>query len=242
MPGAPELVWIAILLSPVLLVILVMTALRRHSGGTTMKNKSTAAWLSFLLGGIGAHHFYLGNPALGVLYLVFCWTYVPGIIAFIECIVFITMSHEQFDANYNRGAAGVAEPVSRPQVVVNVNTGPGQVSVGAPQPQPLEVPEYRRRRPATLDEQERFVLLIARDLDAVLTPADVVTETHMSFSEAKATLELLHKRGACEIDVTYDGELWFRFPSLQRRLKAAAAAPNQPRLTSPADDSLSIDS
>ena len=65
------------------------------------KSKSTAGILAFLLGGIGIHHFYLENPGLGIVYLLFCWTFIPGIVAFIEAIIFLTMSDEAFDAKYN---------------------------------------------------------------------------------------------------------------------------------------------
>ncbi|WP_322746659.1 NINE protein [Bacteroidetes bacterium endosymbiont of Geopemphigus sp.] len=34
------------------------------------------------LGGFGAHKFYLGCSKIGVLYLIFCWSLILGIIAF----------------------------------------------------------------------------------------------------------------------------------------------------------------
>ena len=40
--------------------------------------------LALFLGGLGAHRFYLGQVGLGVLYLVFVWTFVPSIVAFVE--------------------------------------------------------------------------------------------------------------------------------------------------------------
>jgi hypothetical protein len=38
------------------------------------KNGTTGFLLAFFLGGLGAHHFYMGRVGLGVLYAVFCWT------------------------------------------------------------------------------------------------------------------------------------------------------------------------
>lgn len=67
-----------------------------------MKDKVTAALLAFFLGGFGVHRFYLGQTGLGFLYLIFCWTLVPAFIAFIDFIVFLTMSKEGFDMKYNR--------------------------------------------------------------------------------------------------------------------------------------------
>ena len=41
------------------------------------------AW-ALLLGGLGAHRFYMGEPGWGILYVLFVWTFVPMIVAIIE--------------------------------------------------------------------------------------------------------------------------------------------------------------
>ncbi len=51
------------------------------------KNPTTALLLALFLGGFGAHHFYLGKIGLGVLYVLFVWTFIPAIVALIECFV-----------------------------------------------------------------------------------------------------------------------------------------------------------
>jgi len=48
------------------------------------KDRNVAFLLTFFFGGFGAHHFYLSKIGLGILYLSFCWTLIPFIIAFIE--------------------------------------------------------------------------------------------------------------------------------------------------------------
>lgn len=68
-----------------------------------MKNKYVAAALAFFLGGLGAHKFYLGKNLQGIIYLVFFWTYVPAIIAFIECITYLCMSETEFQNKYCSG-------------------------------------------------------------------------------------------------------------------------------------------
>lgn len=65
-----------------------------------MKNKFVAFLLAFFLGGFGAHKFYLGKPMWGIVYLVFCWTYVPSIIAFIEGVLYLCSSDEDFQTKY----------------------------------------------------------------------------------------------------------------------------------------------
>lgn len=69
--------------------------------GAPEKSRTVAALLALLLGGLGAHHFYLGNTVLGVIYLVFCLTFIPALVALIEGIVFLCMSDELFNAKYN---------------------------------------------------------------------------------------------------------------------------------------------
>lgn len=66
-----------------------------------MKNKGVAILLTFFLGGIGIHKFYLGQNLGGVLYLIFSWTLIPAFIAFFEFIGLLLMSDQQFDAKFN---------------------------------------------------------------------------------------------------------------------------------------------
>ncbi|WHI46904.1 NINE protein [Microbulbifer sp. JMSA004] len=64
------------------------------------KSKVAAALLAFFLGGFGVHKFYLGQVGLGILYLVFFWTFIPAIVAFIEFIILLTMSDEAFNQKF----------------------------------------------------------------------------------------------------------------------------------------------
>ena len=48
------------------------------------KEKAVAFLLTFFLGAFGGHRFYMGEIGLGVLYLLFFWTLIPALIAFIE--------------------------------------------------------------------------------------------------------------------------------------------------------------
>lgn len=65
------------------------------------KNRIAAALFALFLGAFGAHKFYLGKIGQGFLYLIFCWTLIPGVIAFIEFILYIVMSDEAFAEKYS---------------------------------------------------------------------------------------------------------------------------------------------
>jgi len=66
---------------------------------TTGKNKVTAGLLALFLGGLGIHRFYLGQW-WGIFYLLFCWTFIPSIVAFIEAIVFLVTDDATWNAKY----------------------------------------------------------------------------------------------------------------------------------------------
>lgn len=66
-----------------------------------MINRTTAAIVALLVGGLGIHRFMTKQVGLGIVYLLFCWTFIPSIVAFIDFIIWITMSDEAFDAKYN---------------------------------------------------------------------------------------------------------------------------------------------
>ena len=51
------------------------------------KDEIMGALLAFFLGTFGAHHFYLGQNRLGILYAVFFWTGVPSLCGFVECFL-----------------------------------------------------------------------------------------------------------------------------------------------------------
>ena len=64
------------------------------------KDRALAVLLALLLGNFGVHRFYLGQIAWGVGYLIFFWTGVPGFIAWLEAIYFLTRSNEDWAATY----------------------------------------------------------------------------------------------------------------------------------------------
>lgn len=91
-----------------------------------MKNKTIAAILAFFLGAIGIHKFYLGKTGQGVLYLVFCWTLIPAILALIDFIMLLVMSEEKFNSTYN-----TVDAIHQPTAQQAATTRPMQATDGA---------------------------------------------------------------------------------------------------------------
>ena len=67
-----------------------------------MKNKTTAALLAIFVGGFGVHKFYLKKTFLGIIYLLFCWTCIPAIVACIEGVLFLLSTESEFNQKYNK--------------------------------------------------------------------------------------------------------------------------------------------
>ncbi len=96
-----------------------------------MKDKNVAAILALFMGGIGVHKFYLGQTGAGLIYLLFCWTFIPSILGFIEFIILALMDKQEFDRRFNGSYTLGPSPV-----VVNMLPPAG----GYQQPQPHAYP------------------------------------------------------------------------------------------------------
>jgi len=66
-----------------------------------IKSQTIAAILCALLGGLGIHRFYLGPIWMGVVYLLLCWTGIPGLIALVETYIIAFSSQETWAKKYN---------------------------------------------------------------------------------------------------------------------------------------------
>ncbi len=71
-----------------------------NSNQRPMKDRTLAGLLALILGGLGIHKFYLGQK-IGILYLLFCWTFIPGVIAFFEAICLFMTTDQQFQDSLN---------------------------------------------------------------------------------------------------------------------------------------------
>ena len=69
--------------------------------------KRTAVILCLALGALGVHRFYLHQNALGLAYLLFCWTLIPLLVSLVDAFRFARMTETQFQSAF---AGGVAHP------------------------------------------------------------------------------------------------------------------------------------
>lgn len=65
-----------------------------------MKSRILAAVLAIFLGGLSIHKFYMGKIGWGVVYLLFCWTGVPAIVALVEGIIYLFSDDTTFNSKY----------------------------------------------------------------------------------------------------------------------------------------------
>ena len=66
-----------------------------------MRNRLVALILTFFAGALGIHKFYLGENFAGIMYFLFSWTLIPGILAFFEFLGLAFMTDEAFDRKFN---------------------------------------------------------------------------------------------------------------------------------------------
>jgi TM2 domain-containing membrane protein YozV len=83
--------------------------------------------LALFLGSFGAHHFYLRRTGLGILYLCFFWTGIPGLAGFIECF-FMPGRVREFNALH---AAGIAAALGIPMPLYGRTANAAPVTISA---------------------------------------------------------------------------------------------------------------
>lgn len=82
------------------------TILQRQEGslqgmrGQIIREKVIAGALALLLGWMGAHRFYRGESRRGLLYVLFFWTGIPGLIGFVEGIRYLVMPVDDYHEQY----------------------------------------------------------------------------------------------------------------------------------------------
>ncbi len=87
-----------------------------------MKNKTAAGLLALFLGGLGVHKFYLGQGGVGIIYLLFFWTFIPALLALYDGIVLLTMEDNLFNEKYNGGKVSSFSNVNTAEELEKLHT------------------------------------------------------------------------------------------------------------------------
>lgn len=65
-----------------------------YSGKTV--NKIAYGLIAIFIGDFGIHRFYAGKWLSGILYLLFFWTFIPGILGLVEGIIALTRNDDGY--------------------------------------------------------------------------------------------------------------------------------------------------
>ncbi|HZL11897.1 MAG TPA: tellurite resistance TerB C-terminal domain-containing protein [Prolixibacteraceae bacterium] len=84
------------------LLIAIFIASVLDKSGKKHRSLSLTKFLSFFLGALGFQKFYLGETVKGILSILFCWTFIPVLIGWIDFVKFASVSEEKFSLKYNR--------------------------------------------------------------------------------------------------------------------------------------------
>jgi len=74
-------------------------------------DKTALALITFFLGAVGGHKFYVGKYGQGILYLLFCWTGISGLVALVEFIIYLCMPAEDIARIYTSKGSGAVVAV-----------------------------------------------------------------------------------------------------------------------------------
>lgn len=165
--------------------------------GHIISNKSpgVAAVLAFVAGSFGVHKFYLGEVGWGILYLMFFWTGIPTVAAWIEGILFLTKSEEEFAYKYGARA---------------LNPRPHQVS--------RSILPAQQNHPKTPQEYERFLLKFAKEHQGVVTVSQVVAESHLSIEKVEEHLATLAGKNYARSEMDPEtGRISYIFPEFRNK-------------------------
>ncbi|ELZ04241.1 TM2 domain-containing protein [Natrialba aegyptia] len=75
-----------------------------YRGSGVDSDRLAASILALLLGTLGAHKFYQGNVKLGVIYLCFFWTGIPGLLGIVEGILMLVADDIEYEEKYADGS------------------------------------------------------------------------------------------------------------------------------------------
>ena len=83
-------------------------------------NKTTLLLITFFLGGLGGHKFYLGKWVQGIFYFLFFWLWIPALIALIELVIYACTSSERLNEKYSAHGSNAAVSIAAAVVCMGI--------------------------------------------------------------------------------------------------------------------------
>lgn len=83
-------------LIPQLILILITVMIFVFQSRKT-RNRKEAGILAIVLGGLGIDKFYLGKYGMGLICVLFCWSFIPAFVGIANGIHYLTETDEEFD-------------------------------------------------------------------------------------------------------------------------------------------------
>ena len=65
------------------------------------KNGTVGVLFALFLGGFGAHRYHMGQTGIGLVYTLLFWTFIPGIVVFVEMFLMPSRVRAFNDARAN---------------------------------------------------------------------------------------------------------------------------------------------
>lgn len=173
---------------------------------TTHRKREVAAILAFLLGSIGGHKFYLGEYGWGILYFLFSWTGIPTLAGWVEALMYIARSEQDFIRRY--GTPVLSHQSIHPQTSLGASLQPelgGQRSL--------------RSGRGQARDYERILLEFAQRHDGTISLALLMSETEINLDKAEEALAKLSARGVVQAQMDDNGRTTYYVPEFRHRLE-----------------------
>ena len=78
------------------LILILITFLIFVMMGWKRNNRREAGVIAIVFGGLGMHKFYIGKYGQGILYAVFCWSFIPALLGVAEGVHYLSETDEEF--------------------------------------------------------------------------------------------------------------------------------------------------
>ncbi|HEY9841023.1 MAG: NINE protein [Candidatus Sericytochromatia bacterium] len=155
------------------------------------KNRYFAALLAFCAGTFGVHKFYLGQPGWGFLYLLFFWSGLPSLVGFIEGVLYLARSEEDFTRRF-----GQTLLTNQSQQVLLSSTVSGL--------------------PSTPKQYERFLLQFAQRHGGQISMAHLMAEVELRQDKVEDALARLSAKGVVTSEMDDSGFVRYYVPEFRR--------------------------